>query len=243
MKDNNIQKPVSFRELQWDTDFFGVSCAKAILHKKLEKNDWNNIKEKFAGFQFVAIENINSEPLNAKMIGTDTKAFLADVNIQFIKSIKDDVKLEDDIKIYQSMKRENKILDIANFKYSKFIQDIELSKRGGPNVYRQWIINSFEKQDKFFAVSLDANGDINGFLLHSYTKDACIIELIAVSDITSKKGIGTSLFKSVEYSARQNGFNEIKVGTQIRNLPAINFYHKVGCKQFGCHQVYHLWNL
>ena len=100
-----------------------------------------------------------------------------------------------------------------------------------------------ERPDKFYALSKDENGDINGFLLFSYSDNACVIELIAVSQKETKGGIGTSLFKAVEYEAHQRGYNEIKVGTQVRNMGAINFYHKVGCKQVGCHQVYHLWNL
>src|SRR5690606_7935202 len=105
----------------------------------------------------------------------------------------------------------------------------------------QWIINAFNKRDKYFALSKGDEEEVNGFLLFSYSDNACVIELIAVSQKALKYGIGTRLFKAVENETLLQRLEKIKVGTQVRNLGAINFYHKVGCKQLGCHQVYHLW--
>jgi len=141
------------------------------------------------------------------------------------------------------MKRNDEVLDLAEFTYSKFVEDPELKKRGGADIYRQWINNSFGRDDKYFALSKDVSGEINGFLLYSFVEKSCNIELIAVSNKVAKSGIGKRLFKSVEYEAYQLGCKEIRVGTQVRNTPAINFYHKCGCTQIESHQIYHLWNL
>ncbi|MCG8540742.1 MAG: GNAT family N-acetyltransferase [Clostridia bacterium] len=237
------KEKVTFYDLQWDTDYFGILCAKAILHKPLDMNQWKKVKERFANYQFVSIENKNSEPTNAWLIGRDTKAFLVDVNIQFKKELENNYDIPETVKIYQGMKLNEKILDMADFKISKFTEDLELVKRGGKDVYRHWLINSFDREDKHFAVSRDSDGEINGFLLHSYLDNICIVELITVSSGKTSGGVGTELFKAIEYMACEYSCEEIKVGTQIRNLLAINFYHKVGCKQVGCHQVYHLWDL
>lgn len=243
MKEKNIENAVTFYSLKWDTDFFGVTSAKAILHRALTLNEWDELKTRFKDFQFISIVNQNSEPINAWMIGKDTSAFLADVNIQFAKKAVGPYEMPQNVTIHQSLEREDRIVEMADFQFSKFTEDLELAKRGGNQIYRQWIINSFGKPGKFYALSKDENGDINGFLLHSYSDNACVIELIAVSKAVTKGGIGTSLFKAVECAAQQNGFNEIKVGTQMRNIGAINFYNKVGCRQRECHQVYHLWNI
>jgi dTDP-4-amino-4,6-dideoxy-D-galactose acyltransferase len=243
MKHENIGSAVTFSELQWDTEFFGVSCAKAILHKPVTRLEWKDLLEKFRNYQFISIQNLNSEPANALLIGKDTTAFLADVNIQFIKKVDVGSIMPENLKIYQAMERDERIVNMAEFPFSKFTEDPELAKRGGGEVYRQWLINSFEKQNKFYALAEGGNGGIDGYLLHSYSDRTCIVELVAVSSNRAKGGIGTNLFKAIEYSAYQCGCREIKVGTQVRNVGAINFYHKVGCKQVGCHQVYHLWNL
>lgn len=238
----NVDNAITFNELNWDTDFFGVTSAKAILHRPLTINEWDDLKNRFKSYQFISIMNKNSEPVNAQLIGKETSSFLVDVNIQFVKKLEYPREMPKNITVHQALERNDQIIEIADFKFSKFTEDPELAKRGGDHVYRQWLINSFDKSDKFHALSKDGNGDINGFVLYSCSENSCVIELIAVSQRVTKGGIGTSLFKAVEYAAYQCGFNEIKVGTQVRNMGAINFYHKVGCKQVECNQVYHLWN-
>ncbi|MGG0413138.1 GNAT family N-acetyltransferase [Peribacillus simplex] len=243
MKEEIKENAVTFYDLEWDTDYFGVTSAKAILNRPLSLNEWTELKTRFRDYQFISIVNLNSEPENTQKIGKDTSAFLVDVNIQFVKKIECPHEFQKNITVHQSLMRNNKVIEIADFQFSKFTEDPELAKRGGDQVYRKWLINSFDKSEKFYALSKDKNGDLNGFLLHSYSDNSCVIELIAVSQKVAKGGIGTSLFKAVENEAHQRGCGEIRVGTQVRNIGAINFYHKVGCKQVGCHQVYHLWNL
>ncbi|WP_064093145.1 GNAT family N-acetyltransferase [Rossellomorea aquimaris] len=238
----NLEEAVTFNKLTWDTEFFGVTSAKATLHKPLTLNEWAALKTRFKDYQFISILNKNSEPINAQFIGKDTSAFLADINIQFEKKLVGLYDKPKNVTIHQALEKNDQITEIADFQFSKFTEDPELAKRGGDQVYQQWIINSFGKTDKFYALSKDDIGIINGFLLFSYVDNVCVIELIAVSQKETKGGIGTSLFKAVEYETHQKGVKKIKVGTQVRNSGAINFYQKVGCKQVGCHQVYHLWN-
>ncbi|TNJ66754.1 GNAT family N-acetyltransferase [Paenibacillus hemerocallicola] len=241
MKENSKEKAVTFQDLKWDTDFFGVTSAKAVLHRALTLSEWDELRNRLRDYQFISIENRNSEPVNAQLIGKGTTAFLADVNIQFVKKLKFVHEVPRNITIHQSLEKNNLITELADFQFSKFTEDLELAKRGGDQVYRHWIINSFDNPDKFYALSRDDNNEINGFLLHSYDGDTCVIELIAVAQAVTKNGVGTSLFKAVENATYLRGFSEIRVGTQVRNMSAINFYHKVGCKQAGCHQVYHYW--
>ncbi|MFF5396700.1 GNAT family N-acetyltransferase [Peribacillus butanolivorans] len=243
MKEEITEKAVTFYDLEWDTEYFGVTSAKAILNRPLTLNEWDELKTRFRDYQFISIVNQNSEPVNTQLIGKETSSFLADVNIQLVKKIEGPLEMQKNITVHQSLKRNDQVIEIADFQFSKFTEDSELAKRGGDQVYRKWLINSFDKSEKFYALSNDENGDLNGFLLHSYSDNVCVIELIAVSQDVAKGGIGTSLFKAVENEAYQRGCVEIRVGTQMRNMGAINFYHKVGCKQVGCHQVHHLWNL
>lgn len=239
--DNNS---ISFQELDWDTEFFGVTCAKTVLHHSLNKSDWNKLKLKFKDYEFISIVNKNSEPMNAQLIGKETSAFLADVNIQFVKKIDGNVTFPQNItSIGLSQRDLHQLMDLADFKYSKFVEDPELARRGGSYVYREWLRNSFKNPEKYFVISKDNSGSINGFALYSITNNKCVIELIAVSQLNSNAGIGSSLFQAVEYNVFQKGIQKIVVGTQLRNLSAVNFYYKVGCKQVGCHQVYHLWNI
>ena len=145
MKEKNIENAVTFYELKWDTDFFGVTSAKAILHRPLTLNEWDELKNRFKDYQFISIMNKNSEPINAQLIGKDTSAFLADVNIQFEKKLVDLHEMPKNVTIHQALERNDQIIEIADFQFSKFTEDPELAKRGGDQVYRQWLINSFGK--------------------------------------------------------------------------------------------------
>lgn len=228
--------------LDWDTEYFGMKSGKAILHEPLTFDKWKKLKKRFLDYVFVTIENQNSHSINAQYIGKDTTAFLADVNIQFLKQIKDNMVMPENISVYQSLNESEQVIEIANFQHSRFIEDIRLYKLGGDKVYHEWLKNAFNKLDKYYVLSKNENNEINGFLLHSYKGDTCIIELIAVSQYEKQKGIGTSLVKAVECTAYRQGCNYVKVGTQVQNISAINFYHKLGFKQVNCHQVFHLWN-
>ncbi|WLR55464.1 GNAT family N-acetyltransferase [Mesobacillus subterraneus] len=236
-----IKEAFDFNVLKWDTEFFGVKSGKAVLNKELTTTEWNELLSKCKNYQFISIVNLFSEPKNAQTIGLNTSAFLADTNIQFEKKVNGPKNIPGNVTIHQSLPRDERILEMANFEYSKFIEDEKLAKRGGSQVYYEWISNSFNNPEKYFALYRSENNYLNGFVLFSFNQNECVIELIAVSNTNKSKGIGTALFSTVEFEAERRGINVIQVGTQIRNLEAINFYHKVGCQQIGCHQVYHLW--
>ncbi len=234
--------PYSIQELSWDTRFFGFSCAKVVLNQALKDDEWCSLKDRFSDFHFVTLENRDSEPSNARRIGVDTRAYLVDVNIQFIKKPGLIAERSESVIIQQAMERDEKLLSIADFPFSRFVEDPELARRGGADVHLQWIINSFARPDKHFAVAEGALGATEGFLLHSYQGTLCTIELICVAEESRKNGVGSRLFHTLEFEAVRGGCLEIGVGTQIRNQQAVNFYHKIGCTQVGCHQVFHLWS-
>lgn len=229
--------------MQWDTDFFGLSCAKAVLARPLKREDWNELKSRLEKFQLVYLENQNSLPVNARLIGQETSAYLVDINVQFSKQLSGSGARADDIRVFNPMPYEEGLLDLVEYKWSRFTDDPGLLSRGGDQVYRQWLINAFDKEDKHWALSLDQTGAIRGYLLHSYAGSACRIELIASSPEQAGRGVGTSMVKAVEAAAHERGMDTIQVGTQLRNLKAINFYHRLGFKQVGSHQIYHLWNI
>jgi len=234
-----VNDKVSYRNLLWDSEFFGLSCLKVILHEPLSCSEWSEVENRMKPYEFITIENKNSEPVNAQLICENTPAFLADVNIQFEKKVKCVDGLHPSVHIFNPMEKNDQLLEIGDFKYSRFFEDKKLASRGGTEIYKQWLINSFNRQDKFFAIS-ESNNLTNGYVLFSFSGNICTIELIAVSNNSLGKGIGVDLFHAVEYEAFRNGADIIQVGTQVRNARAINFYHKVGCKQVGCHQIYHL---
>jgi dTDP-4-amino-4,6-dideoxy-D-galactose acyltransferase len=241
---SEFQNKVIFKELNWDTNFFGVKSARVEFEQELSISQWENFKNEIEAYEFVSILNYNSNPLNAQLIGKETTAFLADVNIQFEKELEYVVYEYKRVDTQPSLtlNEQTQIKKMTEFKYSKFIEDPFLKKRNGSKVYKSWLSSAFIDSSKFFLLSRDEKNSINGYVLYSFKDDYCVIELISVGVDVRKSGVGTYLIKSLEDVVRNKKCNKIRVGTQVRNFEAINFYQRLGYKQIECNQVYHLWN-
>ena len=84
-----ISERYEIKKLDWDTSFFGLNCAKVILKKEINVEDVNRISEELEKnkIQFATIQNIDNNDNNNYIMNEFDKAFLADVNIQFMKEI------------------------------------------------------------------------------------------------------------------------------------------------------------
>lgn len=176
-------------ELDWDTKFFGIKSAKVNLNNKIDEKDIKDIKNEIRKekYRFVTINNKNNCDENNFLIKELENVFLADVNIQFIKKIKDrNLKSNDFIKIQNNFKFENQIIDISrkSFIYSRFYNDKNL--KDGNKVYTEWAKNAFDKEDKYFCVYKKEN-NIIGYVLFSVESNFLTIELIAINDKEQSK--------------------------------------------------------
>ena len=234
---------LSFYHLDWDSDYFKINAAKAILKNTLSPDDCLNLIYLVDEYDFISISNMNSNVNNSLFLGEKTRAFIIDTNVQFEKRVIKPTTKNSKIRIMNNYSGDKNLLKLAEFNESKFLKDFKLKERGGDQVYSHWLKNSFEQEEKYFSLSYADDKEINGYVLHSFNKNICHIELIGVAKNSKGKGIGKELFQSVEYSASLKGIETIHVGTQIMNLGAINFYHKNGCKHIASHQTYHLWNI
>ena len=241
-----VKKNYTIKDLLWDTNFFGVKSAKIYLNKEISDKDLEEIKKYIENnkYKFITIENHSNKDKNNKIISHLENAFLVDVNIQFQKEIKANVKLKnvENIYIKNSHEKNNDIINIASesFYYSRFISDTNL--KNGNKVYSEWAINSFEKVDKYFCCYKYKN-KIEGFLLFSIDKKnkSILLELIAIDSKIKNKGIGTKLINNLEVFAIENDIKIINVGTQLNNLQAQNFYEKNGFKHKENNSIYHWW--
>ncbi len=236
---------IELKKLAWDTDFFKFNCARVQFENEITNTEWQMLKKKFYPYKLITIVNYSSNPSLSRLLGSEPNAFLVDINIQFSKSISSQVKIPKEIRIKNNFSRDARVLKLARFHHSRFLKDSKLAQIGGGEIYENWVKNSFNQEDKYFILYENSESVIEGFLLFNIDlkEKACTIELIAVAESSRKKGIGELLFKSLETELmNSNDINIIKVGTQLDNIPAINFYHTVGCKQVRHDEIYHFWN-
>lgn len=232
--------------LEWDTDYFGVSSARVNLNGEIDEKDQEEIINFCKKYKFITISNANNIKENNYWIGTKTDAFLSDMNVQFIKIIEDNKDEKDykneEIYILNNLSTNSQIIEIAgsSFKYSRFFNDPNFPKKQAENIYLHWTECAFNQKNKYFIIN-EIEGQIIGYILFSIDKKYIKIELIAVSEKFKGKKVGKSLIKSLESFSIKKGINVIKVGTQVDNVSAVQFYEKMGFKYSGCLSLYHLW--
>lgn len=247
---NNIKKlsGKSFEafELKWDTNYFGVKSAKAVLKDSVLAIEETDLKKFLDEFEFVTITNLKNISYNNLWIVKETSAFLVDVNIQFIKDIR---KLSSipvqNCEVFEAYPQEKYIMEIAEkaFNYSRFFNDPNLPKEKAQKIYVQWVKSAFNQKGRYFTL-YKKNGKIIGFLLFSLDENALssTIELIAVDESHRGYNIGKSLINSMEaFIYNKKGITKIRVGTQIDNISAFKFYIANGFQYTYCNTVYHYW--
>jgi len=237
------------RHLDWDTDYFGVACGKVDLFQQIEAADKKEIERFIMKETFITITTYSDNQISSKYIGKELKAFLTDVNVQFMKNVLSSpilpVNIQEKITLYNHKSYCQSLVDLANsaFQYSRFLNDINVTRQQACGVYANWIKNSFNKASKFFLIA-EIDNEIAGMILFSEkSKGELVIELFCVSGNHRRKGIGTRLLQQLDIYAKENSYIDIYVGTQVENYAAMNFYSACGYKIANIRYVYHLWRM
>lgn len=231
--------------LEWDTDYFGVNSARVNLSGIVDKNGQEDIIDFCNSYDFVTISNTDNVSENNNWIGNKTNAFLADMNIQFLKVLGDNENYKyENTYVLNYLSKNDKIVDIAkrSFNHSRFFNDQKLPKEKSENIYIHWTKCAFLQKDKYFVIS-EKDGIIAGYILFSFSQDSSVIELIAVDKRYQGQKIGKLMIGTMESFVINKRIKKIKVGTQANNISAIQFYNAMGFKYVSCASIYHLWRL
>lgn len=232
------------KPLQWDTDYFGVRSARVNLYGSMDESGQEEIIKFCKAYDFITIVNFNNIAENNHWIGVKTDAFLADVNIQFLKVLVDNPNYQDEkTYVLNNYPRNDQIVGIArdSFQFSRFFNDPRLPEVQAKNIYYHWTKCAFEQENKYFVVC-ERDANIAGYILFSVNEEEGVIQLIAVDKKYQGQRVGKSMIQAMELFVIEKGVTKIKVGTQVSNIAAAQFYSKIGFTYVGCGSVYHLWN-
>jgi dTDP-4-amino-4,6-dideoxy-D-galactose acyltransferase len=231
--------------LEIDTEYFGVASAKILLKKACIESKQDELLAFIKNFEFVTLINKANNPFNNRWIGGKTKSFLMDINVQFHKRVfQSDLHSDNPTYIMDNLPKDDWIINIAknSFKFSRFINDPYLPQDKAKHIYADITKNAFEMAGRYF-ILVKVREVIAGFLLFSKSgvEDTSRIELIAIAQDYERSGLGRTLIRSMENYVAANGIETIRVGTQLDNVSAMNFYTSYGFKILECNSVYHLW--
>ena len=152
--------------------------------------------------------------------------------LTFKKPIVNQQIIDDRIRIARSEEMEA-VAELAGraFRYNRFMSDSLIPDKYARHSRSEWVRNGFKGRAEAIYVA-EEEGQLAGFLLlksktNNDGEKTGIIDLIAVDQDYAGKGLGlglaTACFKHYEKDA-----DFIEVGTQAKNLPAVNLYIKIG---------------
>lgn len=242
----NLQMKPQLCKLLWEEETFGIKAAKVNLDNELTKEQWDELNKEFKDYEMIVINNYGNNSKNNLLIGELDNCFLADINVQFEKTlsyIEGDINTN--IKIVNNKKFDNSIIKIAekSFIYSRFTNDPNLDREKAKLIYVDWTKNSFDKENKYFVTYEESNKSI-GFIVFYISEGVATIELVAVDKEYQNKKIGKEMMIELERFLNEvkDEVTLIKVGTQAENENAIRFYQNREFKLVKINTIYHNWN-
>ena len=171
----------------------------------------------------------------------ETKKFnLVDTNIVFEKSVSfsDEVSNRCTIR-FACADDEKQVVHVAgnSFIYSRFHLDESISPQIANRIKAEWTRNFFlGKRGDQMVVAL-VNEQIIGFCQLIYHQKKLIIDLIAVDTTQRRKSIASDMIAFAELNCEK--FNDVRVGTQIANIPSMRLYEKLGFRVIETTYVFH----
>lgn len=124
-----------------------------------------------------------------------------------------------------------------SFIYSRFHLDSKVDDSIANAIKKEWVENYYKGKRGDAMIVAVLQNEICGFVQLIEKENFWIIDLIAVSKKAQGKGIGKALiqycfnkYKNFEYGI---------VGTQVSNIPSLNFYERLGYRVHKTQYVFH----
>ena len=236
----------TIEKAEWDTDYFGVLCAKAELLRVLSEQEFCSFNEEVNKFQFVMVSNPDIYAENNKFLEKLSGSQKADTNILLRSDapFADSKKLPDGIELSISDNVEHGDIEEkvrGAFSASRFHHDPHISVDQADGIYINWLRNAQLKENKYFCIC-KVDGEFAGLILfRKESSDTSLIELIFRCMDFRKAGVGSAMMHHLFEFCLKNDITKILVGTQERNETALKYFRKHGFKDVQRTHIFHIW--
>lgn len=235
---------MTFRLLQWDTEFLGFPTAS--VSEDTQNLDSLRISLQAAAQAGVvlaywlakhAVEpDVLSQYGGRRVVG----------HVVYEKVLESFVPDEDTSTVSLSAVDASGELDALAVKaghLSRFRLDERLAEDVLERMYKIWIRRSLGREIATDVLGIrNSDGNIVG--LATYRLDECgeaTVGLVSVADSFQGQGLGRRLMQRVERDVAVAGGKSIRVATQDVNIAACSLYEKLGYRPFTQGQYYHFW--
>ena len=131
------------------------------------------------------------------------------------------------------------------YSYGRFFEDDNLDNDRANELYKQWITNEV-RNSNIDVIGIKENDKLIGFTSCKYQLNEDselegVISLVGIVKSYQGLGIGKILMNSVLNNFKNKNIDLVYVGTQINNIPAINFYISNGFRMTSSVNSLHKW--
>lgn len=133
------------------------------------------------------------------------------------------------------------LLELAGgcFRYSRFHLDPLIAQEDADRVKREWVRSYLDGRRGIELLAALERGRPVGFLAVLAAGDARVIDLVGVAPHAQARGVGGALV--AEFIARHGpAAAELRVGTQVANVPSLRLYERFGFRISHAAYVLHL---
>ncbi len=237
---------MTIKLLEWDTQFFGYKIGSVTLTNETPEDLLVAIlNEESSSFRFISLFLPENKTLSSR-ICEEWNIALADQKVVFHKKLTrssyttshheqiESVMYQDHTKFIN--------LAVASGVQSRFRLDPHFSIIDFERMYEEWIKNTLSGQIADNCYTYSHQQHPIGVVTVKKKKDYTNIGIIAVESNFRGKGVGNKLLYAAEKYSYENGFQEITLATQQRNIGACHFYQQNGYLPKTTTNIYHFWN-
>jgi dTDP-4-amino-4,6-dideoxy-D-galactose acyltransferase len=226
------------QRLAWDSDFFGYEVGKIEI-ENITNFNFDAFKNEAKKFRLVYVfSDLELNILNFELV--DKKVVFYQ-EIKQVSEISEVIVESFDKKKHNFAQLEKLALDSGI--HSRFFVDKNFKNNEYLKLYSRWIESSVNRTISFDVLVALNNDEIIGFTtLNKKSESLSDIGLVAVLEASRGFGIGKKIINESIRKAREAGFSEIQVVTQLTNIAAVNLYEATNFKKQKVTNIYHFWN-
>ena len=235
---------LNIKKDNWLTDQIGKPVYH-LISNELNRNsflrEWESFKDGCLEKDYFVFSKVNTDRVEMWQCLENAGFRLIDTNVQFENNgdLIGENTWNKGVKVGFAEKKHKKAAGLIarnNFVYSRFHLDPKIDDKLANLLKQNWVENFFhgKRGDKMVIASL--NDEPVGFLQLIINNEDLIIDLIGVDKKVQGLGVASAM---IQFTHQNVEYCQIKVGTQIGNLPSIRLYHKLGFKIASSDYVFH----
>ena len=241
-----IHEPPAIHPLQWDSEFFSVSVARAT-GSRMTRDDADRLADAARASDVVNLQILVDLGDDETIRTLEASGYhLTDTRITFARQIRDDHVADSRTISHTRPSRQDDVETLAsiartNHRDSRFYYDGGFPHERCDDLFETWITRSCEGWADHVIVADTGNGAAGYISCHLRGENAGQIGLVGVGNGYQGKGLGGNLVAAaIDWFAAQ-GCRSVDVVTQGRNINAQKLYQRAGFVTSAIGHWYHRW--